>query len=153
MIGLMGAGLASTFVASAQPAPIWRCGNAYTNAPAPAERDCKPMAAPSVTVIEGTQVRGTARVETSGGDKIDATQQQQRDQAARAVLQAELQRARERQLSLQREWNQGQPTRLAGEETERYRARVTQLQQAMQRSDADVAGLQRELARHEGRTP
>lgn len=134
-------------------ASVYRCGNAYTNQPEPGQR-CQSLRTANVTVIEGTQVqasttmRGPALV-APGGVQVDSTEQRQRDTQARAVLQAEWQRAQAQHQQLLAEWNQGQPERRADEhrQPQKYQERVAQLRAAVQRSSADLAGLQRELAR------
>ena len=139
--------------ATSEPQRIYRCGNAYTNQPDPA-LNCKAIAGGSVTVIEGTRVQGpqaaSPAVNASGGSaKIDSTEQRQRDTQAQAVLQAELQKAQRQHAELLREWNNGEPERRADEhrQLQKYQDRVAQLRAALQRTEADVAGLQRELSR------
>ncbi len=153
---LMGLALAAWPVAAtSEPQRIYRCGNAYTNQPDPT-MNCKPMAGGSVTVIEGTRVQGTqavgAAANASGGAgavKVEGADQRQRDAQAQVVLQSELQRAQQLQADLLREWNNGEPERRADEfrQPQKYQDRVAQLRAALQRTQADVAGLQRELAR------
>ena len=143
-----------TASATSEPQRIYRCGNAYTNQPDPAA-NCKPLAGGSVTVIEGTRVQGLAvspagnPSSSAGATKVDGSEQRQRDAQAQVVLQAELQRAQQRQAELQREWNNGEPERRADEfrQPQKYQERMAQLRAALQRVQADVAGLQRELAR------
>jgi len=139
--------------ATSEPQRIYRCGNAYTNQPDPAA-NCKPLAGGSVTVIEGTRVQGSpaapAAVNASAGSaKVDSAEQRQRDTQAHAVLQAELQKAQRQYAELLREWNNGEPERRADEhrQPQKYQDRVAQLRAALQRTEADVAGLQRELSR------
>jgi hypothetical protein len=142
--------------ATSEPQRIYRCGNAYTNQPDPAA-NCKPLASGSVTVIEGTRVQGpsaaaphaSSSATQSSVSKIDSTEQRQRDTQAQAVLHAELQRALKQHSDLLREWNNGEPVRRADEhrQPQKYQDRVAQLRGALQRTEADVAGLQRELAR------
>jgi hypothetical protein len=81
--------------------------------------------------------------------KVDAADQRQRDTQAQAVLQAELQKAQKQHAELLREWNNGEPERRADEfrQPQKYQDRLTQLRVALQRVEADVAGLQRELSR------
>ena len=81
--------------------------------------------------------------------KVDPTEQRQRDAQAHVVLQTELQKVQQQQAELLREWNHGEPERRADEfkQPQKYQARVAQLRAALQRLDADVAGLQRELSR------
>ena len=146
--------LATAIVACASMAQsrVYRCDQTtYTNQPEPSQR-CTPINAAAVTVIEGTRVN-TAQTSVPTGQgassKVDATEQKQRDAQAVAVLQAELQKAQNRSAELLKQWNQGEPERLADEykQPAKYHERVTQLRAALQRSEADVMGLQRELAR------
>jgi hypothetical protein len=143
--------------ASSEQQRIYRCGNAYTNQPDPAA-NCKPLAGGSVTVIEGTRVQGqpavSAQVNASGSNsagsaKVDSAEQRQRDTQAQVVLQAELKKAQQQHASLLREWNNGEPERRADEfrQPQKYQDRVAQLRSALQRTEADLAGLQRELSR------
>ena len=132
---------------------VYRCGNEYTNQPEPG-RQCKPMSGGHVTVIEGTRVLRAgeaAPTSTSAASeaKVDGMQQRQRDAQAQVVLQAELQKAQAQRQELLRQWNQGEPERRADElrQPQKYQERVAQLRAALQRAEADVAGLQRELAR------
>ena len=148
--------LLSTLCVEAMAQPVYRCGNAYTNQPDPA-LNCKPLSASSnVTVIEGTRVQGSMASPNmssagagAGATKVDSAEQRQRDTQAQVVLQAELQKAQQQKSELQREWNNGEPERRADEfrQPQKYQERVTQLRASLQRLDADVAGLQRELSR------
>ncbi len=134
---------------------IYRCGNAYTNQPE-AKQNCKLVSntGQRVIVIEGTHVQGSqATPQGTGGSaataKVDSADQRQRDTQAQAVLQAELQKAQKQHAELLREWNNGEPERRADEfrQPQKYQDRVAQLRGALQRTEADVAGLQRELSR------
>lgn len=139
---------------------VFRCGNVYTNQPDPA-LNCKPLSAGHVTVIEGTRVQGassstsTTPIAAASGAKVDGAEQRQRDTQAHAVLQAELHKTQQQQAALRREWNGGEPERRADEyrQPQKYQDRVSQLRAALQRVDADVAGLQRELSRLSATAP
>ena len=136
-------------VGAAEPQRIYRCGNAYTNQPEP-NAHCKVLSGGSVTVIEGTRPQGAqAGLANVSGVKVDSTEQRQRDTQAQVVLQAELQRAQNQQAELLREWQNGAPERRADEhrQPEKYQRRVAEMRGALQRIDADIAGLQREIAR------
>lgn len=142
----------STAARAAEP-QVYRCDHAfYTNQPDAGQR-CVPLTGGNVTVIEGTRVNNAANTPpsgaSSGGVKVDSQEQKQRDAQAVAVLQAELQKAQNRHAELLKEWNQGEPDRHAIEikQPAKYQERVTQLRLALQRSEADVMGLQRELNR------
>jgi flagellar biosynthesis GTPase FlhF len=155
-VALIGIALAAwPAAATSEPQRIYRCGNAYTNQPDPA-MNCKPMAGGSVTVIEGTRVQGAQAVSaaanasgSTGAAKVEGADQRQRDAQAQVVLQSELQKAQQQHADLLREWNNGEPERRADEfrQPQKYQDRVAQLRAALQRTQADVAGLQRELAR------
>ena len=139
--------------ATSEPQRIYRCGNTYTNQPDPA-LNCKPLAGGSVTVIEGTRVQGAPTVSpannaSGGSTKVDSAEQRQRDTQAHAVLHAELQKAQRQHAELLREWHNGEPERRADEHRQptKYQDRVAQLRAALQRTEADIAGLQRELSR------
>jgi len=130
---------------------IYRCGNAYTNQPS-STQNCKLVSntAGRVIVIEGVRVQAAPSVSPNvGAAKVDSAEQRQRDTQAQAVLQAELQKAQKQHADLLREWNNGEPERRADEfrQPQKYQDRVTQLRAALQRTEADVAGLQRELSR------
>ena len=104
------------------------------------------------------QVDGTLAVSGTPAEQLSQAAQnyaQQTAQArdsvaqAQAVLNAELQKAQKQQTDLLREWNNGEPERRADEfrQPQKYQDRVAQLRGAIQRVEADVAGLQRELSR------
>jgi hypothetical protein len=149
--------------AQAEAPRVFRCGNVYTNQPIP-NQNCKPLTGGYVTVIEGTQVlapvtlaspglpvpAGAGPTASSAGTyKVDTHAQRQRDVQASLLLQMELQKAQARQAELLQLWRNGEPERQADEQRQpqKYQERVAQLRAALQRSKADVAGLQRELAR------
>jgi hypothetical protein len=143
-------------VAAAESASVYRCGNAYTNQPDPS-LNCQPLKGGNVTVIEGTRLQavGTGAVATSANTgssattRVDPSDQRQRDAQAHVVLQTELHKALQLQAEVRREWNNGEPERRADEvrQPPKYQERVAQLRATLQRIDADVAGLQRELSR------
>ena len=156
-IGLMCCGVVLPVKATGEPERIYRCGNVYTNQPDPAAR-CQPLTGGRVTVIEGTRVQsphaagasGSASGQSNAGAaKVDSAEQSQRDTQAQAVLQAELHKAQSQHSELLREWNNGEPERRADEfrQPQKYQTRIAQLRAALQRTEADVAGLQRELQR------
>lgn len=145
------AGVTVVCAAVAQPR-VYRCDDAtYTNQPQTGQR-CTPIAPTAVTVIEGTRVNGVSASGAAGQKTLnqpDPPEQKQRDAQAVAVLHAELQKAQNRYAEVLKQWNQGEPERMADEykQPAKYQERVTQLRAALQRSEADVLGLQRELAR------
>ena len=152
----------STAVLAQTPAEIYRCGNAYTNQPVPGA-ECTRMGAAPVTVIEGTRVHATPPTptgaatrphatplpEVTSNAKVDANAQKERDQQARQILEAELAKATVVQAEIVRWWNNGEPIKQGDEfkNPAKYQQRVAELRMALLRSEADMAGLRRELAR------
>jgi hypothetical protein len=134
--------------------PIYRCGREYTNTPKDASR-CERLSTQSVTVIPAIKpARGPVpAVPLSGAVTVPASPddapQRQRDQQARTIVAAELDKARHRQAELLQEYRQGAPAKTATEEAnpQKYQERVTQLKRAIERQERDIDSLQRELAR------
>lgn len=143
---------------------IWRCGNEYTNNPGDAAaRGCKPMEGGNLTVIEAARPSTTAPAATpsatpapnaaprNGTPRVGSADQRARDSDAQAVLQAELRRAETRLREAQTAYNNGEPERLGSEANyQRYLDRVEKLKADVERAQADVDGLRRELARTGG---
>jgi len=150
-VGVLGGMLA--LGAGAQPASterIYRCGQTYTNLPTGA--DCQALPVPVLTVVPtwpGSLPAKSPAAEPMASARVAPQLQAQRDAQAREVLQAEWQRAQQRHAALMQEWNQGEPQRQPEElrQPGRYAERVAQLRAAIERSEADLAGLQRELKR------
>jgi hypothetical protein len=148
---------------------IWRCGNSYTNDEALAKtQGCKLVEGGNVTVVTGTKVNGAAaatagtsngvKVATapqsaaSPGQRVDAGEQKARDGEARAILEAELKKSESRLAELQKEFNNGEPEKLGPEHRnyQKYLDRVAELKASVERTEKDIAGLKRELARSSG---
>ena len=135
-------GMACTSLGSVHaqaPAPgIWRCGNAYTNQPDPSQ-NCQQLESSTITVIEGTRVQQNGAAVAAGVRKpadlqVPTAEQQRRDARSRQILQAELDRLLMQQRSLRAQWNQA-------DEAEKTRLRLP-----LERVEADVAAVQREMA-------
>lgn len=152
---------------------IFRCGNAYTNDLAEAQaKGCKPLDGGNLTVVQGTRVQSPPRAAgasasastsastsvpsgaatgraASSGPRVDSAAQRARDADARYILEAELKKAESRHAELLREYNNGEPEKL-GPETrnhQKYLDRVAELKASIARSEADIAGIRRELSR------
>ncbi|MEJ6022618.1 hypothetical protein [Ramlibacter sp. PS4R-6] len=145
---------AMAFAAQAQT-KIYRCGNTYTNSEAEAKaKGCKPLDGGNITVVEGLKPNGATRVATAptqanGGPRVDSEEQKQRDNDARAILEAELKKAETRQAELVKEYNNGEPEKLGPEHKnhQKYVERTAELKASIARNENDIAGLKRELAR------
>jgi hypothetical protein len=136
---------------------IFRCGNTYTNSEAEAKaKGCKPLEGGNITVVEGTKPNSnsatkiaTAPTQVNGGPRVDSEEQKQRDNDARAILEAELKKAEARQAELVKEYNNGEPEKLGPEHknNQKYLDRVAELKASIVRNENDIAGLKRELTR------
>ncbi len=137
---------------------VYRCGNEYLNDARQAQaRGCQLLEGILVTTIPGTQVakpqRNASPTVASVGPgpavKTDPAQQRLRDQDARVILQAELQKAEARLAQQQKEFNGGEPDKqgIEGRNHQRYLDRVSDMREALVRHQSDVASLKRELAR------
>ena len=132
---------------------IYRCGNEYTNTvPSPQTKGCKLLEGGNVTVVQGTRTAALAPVRSpaaSSGQRVDAAEQKARDSDAVQIFESELKKAQERQLELQKEYNNGEPEKRADElrNAQKYLDRVAALKASLARNEADMAGIRRELGR------
>ena len=141
---------------------IFRCGNTYTNDASEAQaKGCKPLDGGNVTVVQGTKVQGGSVKPTSApapsaspapagtpSTRIDAGDQRARDSEARLILESELKKAEARRAELAKEYNNGEPERRGDERNyQKYLDRVAELKASIERNDADIAGIKRELSR------
>jgi len=127
---------------------IYRCGNEYTNTP-PQDSTvkCTVIGPTSVTVVPAVKVPAQT---TAQAPRSDA--QRSKDADARFILEAELRKAQARQAELVKEYNNGEPEKAASETRnfQRYADRVAEMKANIQRNDADIASIQREIARISG---
>lgn len=141
-------------------APVYRClGNVYTNNAAEARaKGCKALEGGNVTVVQGTRVQAPAPVKVVAtaaqtaagpGQRVNADEQRARDSDARAILEAELKKAEDRQAELVKEYNNGEPEKMGPEHRnyQKYLDRVAELKASIARNESDIAGIKRELGR------
>jgi hypothetical protein len=131
---------------------IYRCGNEYTNAVPAGQKGCKLLEGGNVTVVKGTRVSAApmqVAAATQSGQRVDSAQQRSRDAEARLILESELRKAETRREELTREYNGGEPEILGPEARnhQKYLDRVAELKASLERTDNDIAGIRRELAR------
>jgi hypothetical protein len=141
---------------------VYRCpGNVYTSSseltPAMAEqRGCRVIEGAPITIVQGTRVRPSgpaaspaqASAPRPEGQRVDPDTQRERDADARRILNEELRREESRLAELRREYNDGQPERRGDERNyQRYLDRVAELKAGIERKEADIAALKRELAK------
>ena len=141
--------------------PIYRCGNEYTNTvPESQKGRCKLVEGGNVTIVEGFKPPVVASpaprapaakpgASSPAGARVDSAEQRARDSDSRLILEAELKKAEARQTELLREYNGGQPDKQGGEASnyQKYLDRVADLKSNLSRSESDIAGIRRELAR------
>lgn len=145
---------------------IYRCGNEYTNnAQQARERGCKLVEGGNVTVVQGTRPAGAATAAPATGTgagagtapaasppsapRVATNDQKARDADARAILESELRKAEARHAELVKEYNGGAPERNALDlrNPQRYMERTAELKASVARSESDIAGIKREIAR------
>lgn len=160
-------GLAVTGAAWSQER-IYRCGNEYTNNPEQARlKNCRPLEGGNLTVVQGTRPAATGGGDTRVAEPrtprppsanaesaprpvpVDSNTQRARESDARAILEAELRRAEDALAQARQAFAGGQPEKQGPEfrNHQMYLDRVAQLQAAVQRAEADVASIKRELSR------
>ena len=153
-----------------QGATVYRCPGPpvlYTDALSPEEareRGCRTIEGAPITVIQGNRPRvaaaGAPRAGASGANlaanpaasatdaRIDPAAQRLRDADARRILEAELQREEDKFALLRRDYNNGEPERRGNEHNfQNYLDRVAQMKASINRSEADVAALKREISK------
>ncbi|WP_462389569.1 hypothetical protein [Acidovorax sp. Q11] len=154
--------IASTAPAAWAQDRIYRCGNEYTNNATQAkERGCRLVEGGNVTVVQGTRPAsgaapapssssgGGAATSPSSAPKVSNNDQKARDSDARAILESELRKAESRHADLVKEYNNGAPERNALDlrNPQRYTERTAELKASVARSESDIAGIKREIAR------
>jgi len=146
-------------VAAAQGAVVYRCPGPpilYTDQITPQEakdRACRTIEGAPITVVSPPRQRpagegapGAAR--PTEGKKVDAGEQRARDSDARKILETELRREEAQLAELQKELNSGEPDRRGDERNyQRYLDRVEAIKAAIDRKQADIAALRRELSK------
>lgn len=142
---------------AAAQATVYRCpGNpeSYTNLLTPQEardKGCRSIEGAPVTVVSAPRTRPAASGASgprSGEGRVDPADQKARDQDAKRILTEELRREEERLQQLQSEYKGGEPDRRGDERNyQRYQDRVAEMKAAIQRKEADIAALRRELAK------
>lgn len=140
---------------------IYRCPGTpveyINNAEQARSRGCTLMQGGNITVIEGVRPQASsapssprpAAAPRSGGERVDSAAQRARDSDARVILETELRRAEERLTEARKAYANGEPEKqgIEGRNHQRYLDRVAELKAAVDRAEADVEGIRREIAR------
>ncbi|MES2952883.1 MAG: hypothetical protein V4858_30500 [Pseudomonadota bacterium] len=130
---------------------IYRCGNEYTNTVSVAEaKNCKLISGGNVTVVQAHKPNANrVAAATQPGQRVDAGDQRAKDSDSRLILESELKKAEARHAELLREYNNGDPEKLAAETRnhQKYLERVAALKASISRNESDIEGIRRELSR------
>lgn len=150
--------------ALAQGGTVYRCpGNPvlYTDQLSPQEareRNCTTIEGAPITIVQTRRPTPPAAAAGSaagaGGtpaarspeQRVDPAAQRARDADARRILTEELRREEARLAEMRREFNNGEPERRGDERNyARYLERVAEMRAGIQRKEADIAAIRREL--------
>ena len=137
---------------------LYRCGNLYTNADKSADQACIRLGIDRITVVpaqpqeskSATPAKPAAAQSSSRtATRVSSLAQTQKDGESRQILEAEWRKTLQRLKDLQSEYNRGEPERLGSERSnpQKYLDRVAALQSSIARTEADITGIRRELAR------
>jgi hypothetical protein len=115
------------------------------------DKGCVLIEGAPVTVIQSPprpKPSPAPAVARSGEGRVDPADQRARDSDARRILADELKREEERLAQLQRDYNNGEPERRGDERNyAKYQERVAEMKSAIQRKEADIAALKREIGK------
>ncbi len=139
--------------------PVYRCPGPpvlYTDALSAQEardKGCRTIEGAPITIMQapprprpGTAVASAAS--RPGDARVDPASQRARDSDARRILGDELRREEERLAAMQAEFNNGEPERRGDERNyARYAERLAEMKAAIQRKEADIAAIKREIAK------
>jgi hypothetical protein len=166
LLAVLGLGLGISLAAApakAQERVVYRCpGNLYTDqisARDASERGCKTLDGAPVTVIQppppkraGAAARpaasGASAAQRNDGARIDPAEQRARDSDARRILEGELRKEEDKLAALQKDYAGGAPERRGDEGNfARYQERVAEMKAAIDRKQADIAAIKREIGK------
>lgn len=110
-------------------------------------KGCRTIESAPITVMKMPRSAPIASPSPRSSEaRVNQDEQRQRDNDARQILQAELQKEQDNLAALQKEYNNGQPERLGSEHNyAKYQERVASLQAAITRKQADIEAIKREM--------
>ena len=161
LVGAMGLTWMATGATAQDIKPVYRCPGPpvlYTDSLSPQEardKGCRTIEGAPITVVQSPKPRpasatagATVGATRPGDSKVDPASQRSRDSDARRILGDELKREEERLVAMQLEFNNGEPERKGDERNyARYAERVAEMRAAIQRKEADIAAIKREMAK------
>jgi hypothetical protein len=124
---------------------VYRCGNEYTNnVTRDRAAECTLITTGNVTVVPAVKAPTMSSVRPDN--------QRAKDADARFILDNELKKAEARRAELLKEFNNGEPEKLGAENRnyQKYVDRIAELKANIQRSEADIASIRREISRLSG---
>ena len=138
--------------------PVYRCPGPpvlYTDALSPQDardKGCRTIEGALISIVQAPPrprpVAAVASGPRPGDSRVDPASQRARDNDARRILTDELRREEERLGAMQAEFNNGEPERRGDERNyARYVERVAEMKAALQRKEADIAAIKREIAK------
>ena len=146
---------ALTVLPLAASAEVWLCkrGNTeeYTNVGD--TKTCKKMDLPGISTVPAVKTAPRAssastNLRPADFPKPDADTQRGRDDDRRKIFESELKEQEQKLAQQQKEFNNGQPERRTDERNyAKYQERVTQMRDAIARTEANIASIKRELSR------
>ena len=147
--------------AQAQDKPVYRCPGPpvlYTDALGAQEardKGCRTIEGALITIVQSPKPRPVASTVAAAGSasrpgdsRVDPAAQRARDSDARRILADELKREEDRLAAMQVDYNNGEPERRGDERNfSKYTERTAEMKAAIQRKEADVAAIKREIAK------
>ncbi len=157
-------GLLASPAALAQQGTVYRCPGPpvlYTDqlsAQEAKDKGCRTIEGAPITIVQAARPRpvaasgapagASAPAGRNGEGRVDPAEQRARDSDARRILGEELRREEGRLAEMVREFNNGEPERRGDERNyARYQQRVAEMRAAIQRKEADLAAIRRELSK------
>ena len=143
----------------AQDKPVYRCPGPpvlYTDALGAQEardKGCRTIEGALITIVQAPKPRpatttAAAAASRPGDSRVDPAAQKARDSDARRILADELKREEDRLAAMQAEFNNGEPERRGDERNyAKYAERAADMKAAIQRKEADIAAIKREIAK------
>jgi hypothetical protein len=161
LLGALGLTWTATWASAQDIKPVYRCPGPpvlYTDSLSAQEakdKGCRTIEGAPITVVQSPKPRpasasagATVGATRPGDSKVDPASQRSRDSDARRILADELKREEERLAAMQAEFNSGEPDRKGDERNyARYAERVAEMRAAIQRKEADIAAIKREMAK------
>jgi hypothetical protein len=156
VLAMAAAGLVASAPQAQESRPVYRCPGPpvlYTDALSPQEareKNCRLIEGAPITVVPASRPRPAASSPAAkpGEGRVDPAEQRSRDSDARRILSEELRREEDKLAALRKEFNNGEPERQGDERNyQKYLDRVAEMRAAVQRKEADVTAIRRELAK------